>query len=65
MLEFYIAYFDLFENFYDYCLKVHLIDKEMADNILDKEVTKEIVSDYWKHKKEKIEQIYSKKREMI
>ena len=33
----------------------------MADNILDKEVTKEIVSDYWKHKKEKIEQIYSKK----
>lgn len=66
VLEFYIAYFDLFENFYDYCLKVHLIDKKMADNILNKEVTKEektkkIVYDYWNYKKGKIEQIYKEK----
>lgn len=67
VLRFYIAYFDLFNDFYNYCLKVHLIENYMVNNILSKNITEENkneVLDYWTYKEEKIRNIYlAKKRE--
>ncbi|MCR4786958.1 MAG: hypothetical protein K5888_00080 [Lachnospiraceae bacterium] len=67
VLDFYIAYFDLFDGFCDYCEKVYLIDRVTVDKIIGKEVNKKnidttydnVVKLYWENRKKRIREIYT------